>query len=61
MTTTNLVPCRFCEEKKELEVMRAGVCWVECAICKCRGPIELFEKDAIESWNNGIDAKDRKK
>lgn len=46
--------CRFCGEKKDLKLMSVGVCFVECEVCRCRGPVEMFEVDAIDSWNNGI-------
>ena len=52
-----LQACRFCGEIKEIKVMSAGVAWAECTVCRARGPIELFEKDAVESWNNGVDPK----
>ena len=60
MTTIKIEPCKFCDEEKDVKVMSAGVCWVECTICKCRGPIELFEVDAVKSWNEGV-SKERKK
>lgn len=51
MSKPALVPCKFCDEKEDLEVMDCTVCWVECNTCKCRGPVSMLKEVAIKNWN----------
>lgn len=51
MSDKPIAPCKFCGEAKELKAMDCGDCWVECDVCKARGPIALFKDLAIANWN----------
>lgn len=56
----DLSSCKFCEEKENIKIRETGVCWVECEVCHCRGPVAVFRTDAVDYWNGNFKSRDNK-
>lgn len=53
MTETNLKPCPFCYEDRDLEInpISRQINKVNCGGCGACGPAGYTDEEAIERWN----------